>query len=231
MPKILLAEDDQNLGLLVEENLQELGYEVFWGMNGVDAGNLFNHNKVDLCLIDVMMPEMDGFELAKKIRSVNEFVPILFLTAKSFEEDRLHGFEIGGDDYITKPFSMKELDYRIKVFLKRNESVSEITTERAEALIFGNSSFDPHNLVYRCDGVEHSLTQMEAQLLELLVQHKNALVKREHILEKIWGENDYFKGRSLDVFITRLRKYLRADNRLEIKNHHGVGFSLTQKKS
>ncbi|MEO9872724.1 response regulator transcription factor [Ekhidna sp.] len=224
MAKILLAEDDENLGFMVQDNLEQLNHEVVWYKNGIEAFNEFQNQSFEICVLDVMMPKMDGFELASKIREQDEFIPILFLTAKSQEEDRLEGFEVGGDDYISKPFSMKELGYRIEVFLRRSNS-KEIGFSD-ETKHFGSSVFDVKNLVYRCDDFQSSLTQMEANLLNLLLKYKNQLVKREVILETIWGENDYFKGRSLDVFITRLRKYLKNDSSLEIRNHHGVGFSL-----
>ena len=223
MARILLAEDDENLGFMVHDNLTDFGHEILWGKNGEEALMMYHNMKPALCLVDVMMPKMDGYELAKKIREVDEFIPILFLTAKSQEEDRLQGFEIGGDDYITKPFSMKELSYRIEVFLRRN---IEKSVNGSEEVKFGLSSFDPTNLCYQVGSNSYSLTQMEGKLLKMLLEHRNNLVKREEILEEIWGENDYFKGRSLDVFITRLRKYLKHDETLSIKNHHGVGFSL-----
>ncbi len=223
MAKILLAEDDENLGFMVKDNLESLDHEVIWAKNGEKALLAYHNTQPELCLVDVMMPEMDGFDLAQKIREIDEIVPIIFLTAKSMEEDRLKGFEIGGDDYITKPFSMKELAYRIRVFLKR-KGADEV--QSVEKLSFGNSVYDPLNIKCEVDGEVFSLTQMEGQLLKFLLLHQNKLVKREDILVEIWGENDYFKGRSLDVFITRLRKYLREDPTVEIKNHHGVGFSL-----
>ncbi|SNS91738.1 DNA-binding response regulator, OmpR family, contains REC and winged-helix (wHTH) domain [Ekhidna lutea] len=224
MAKILLAEDDQNLGFMIQDNLQSLNHEVTWCSDGSQALQSFKSDQYEICLLDVMMPKMDGFELAKNIRDQNEFIPILFLTAKSQEEDRLSGFEIGGDDYITKPFSMKELGYRIQVFLRRNST--SIDSPPTQLIKFGHSSLDTKNLVYSFHDQKQSLTQMEGKLLGMLVQNRNQLVKREDILETIWGENDYFKGRSLDVFITRLRKYLSNDSTLEIKNHHGVGFCL-----
>jgi DNA-binding response OmpR family regulator len=226
MAKILLAEDDENLGFMIQDNLASLGHYVEWCKNGKEALSAFNNSIPEICLVDVMMPKMDGFELVKRIRSINDHVPILFLTAKSLEDDRLNGFEIGADDYISKPFSMKELTYRIDVFLKRTPIVSETMTTIHS---FGNSTFDSNNLLFKCLETEYSLTQMESQLLYLLLQKQNQLVSREHILETIWGENDYFKGRSLDVFITRLRKYLKVDDSIEIRNHHGVGFSLVVK--
>ncbi len=225
MAKILLAEDDENLGFMIQDSLAELGHEITWESNGQAALAAFGKDDFEICLLDVMMPKMDGFELAVKIRETSEFVPILFLTAKSQEEDRLEGFEVGGDDYITKPFSIKELACRIEVFIRR--SAPQISsTKSLEVVRFGNSAFDPANLNYSCKETHQSLTQMEANLLNLLLKHQNELVKREFILETIWGENDYFKGRSLDVFITRLRKYLKQDDSLEIRNHHGVGFTL-----
>lgn len=224
MANILLAEDDENLGFMIEDNLQSLGHDVKWCKDGIQAIKEFQQGSFEICVLDVMMPKMDGFELASKIREEDDIVPILFLTAKSQEEDRLSGFEVGGDDYVTKPFSMKELEYRINVFLRRN--LTSIKPASSSKTNFGNSSFDENNLVYTHKDQKHSLTQMEGNLLSLLIQNKNQLIKREFILETIWGENDYFKGRSLDVFITRLRKYLKHDDTLEIRNHHGVGFSL-----
>lgn len=229
MANILLAEDDENLGFMIQDNLIDIGHEVKWCNNGEEALNQFLNQKPDLCLIDVMMPRMDGFELASKIREEDDFIPILFLTAKSLEEDRLTGFEVGGDDYITKPFSLKELDHRIHVFLRRTSQIPDKPSSKT--IDFGDSTFDTQNLIYSCKDYSGGLTQMEAQLLTLLLENRNQLVKREIILEKIWGENDYFKGRSLDVFITRLRKYLKMDSRLEIKNHHGVGFCLIIKEA
>ncbi|WP_420317452.1 response regulator transcription factor [Ekhidna sp.] len=224
MAKILLAEDDQNLGFMIEDNLASNGHKITWCNNGETALEHFIANEFEICVLDVMMPKMDGFELASKIREQNEFIPIIFLTAKSQEEDRLEGFEIGGDDYVTKPFSIKELEYRINVFLRR--STDQIRPTEAKVIEFGKSFFDEKNLIYQFKDQQKSLTQMEGNLLGMLIKSKNELVKREMILEEIWGENDYFKGRSLDVFITRLRKYLKGDETLEIRNHHGVGFCL-----
>ena len=220
--RILVAEDDTNLGFVIEDHLKTEGFEVHWVQNGIEALSKFGSLAFDLCLLDVMMPGMDGFNLAKTIRQQDEFVPIIFLTAKFLEEDKLKGFEIGGDDYVTKPFSIKELTHRVRVFLRR----SELQSRPAEEVQLGQYQFDINNLKLTIgDNIIH-LTQIEADLLKLLVSNCNQLVTREQILTRIWGENDYFKGRSLDVFITRLRKYLKSDSRLEIRNHHGVGFSL-----
>ena len=220
--RILVAEDDTNLGFVIEDHLKTEGFEVHWAQDGIEALSKFGSFAFDLCLLDVMMPGMDGFNLAKSIRQQDEFVPIIFLTAKSLEEDKLKGFEIGGDDYVTKPFSIKELTHRVRVFLRR----SGLQSRPAEEVQLGQYQFDINNLKLTIEDNIIHLTQIEADLLKLLVSNCNQLVTREQILTRIWGENDYFKGRSLDVFITRLRKYLKSDSRLEIRNHHGVGFSL-----
>lgn len=219
--KVLFAEDDENLGFVTSEGIRAAGFEVDWVKNGEQAWKTYVDH--DICLIDIMMPKMNGFSLAEKIREKNEFVPILFLTAKSREEDRLKGFEIGGDDYISKPFSMQELVYRLSVFLRRSQSETNQSTSQRR---FGNCIFDSSNLQLQVLETTFTLTQREAELLLELLNNLNRLVKREDILEKIWGQNDYFMGRSLDVFISRLRKYLRGDSTTEIKNHHGVGFVL-----
>jgi DNA-binding response OmpR family regulator len=221
---ILFAEDDHNLGFMTKEGLEESGFNVNWCKNGEEAWKAFGGQ--DICLIDIMMPKMDGFTLAQKIRDKDDLIPILFLTAKSREEDKLKGFEIGGDDYISKPFSMQELVYRLNVFFKR----STTPTSTNSSLIFGVCEYDPVNVRISVNGKEKSLTQREGYLLQLLLQHPNQLVKREDILVQIWGANDYFMGRSLDVFISRLRKYLKDDPAVEIKNHHGVGFMLVVKQ-
>lgn len=220
--KILLAEDDQNLGFVVQDHLIQEGYEVILARDGQEALTHFRNHHFDLCIIDVMMPKMDGFSLAQKIRSGDEFVPVIFLTAKAMEEDRLKGFEIGGDDYVTKPFSIGELTYRVRVFLRRKTD----TKAGVPTLNVGRFLFDESNLFIKGKDTHVQLTQIEGNLLKMLLEHRNQLVKREDILVSIWGENDYFKGRSLDVFISRLRKYLKEDPDLEIRNHHGVGFML-----
>ncbi|MFT6865523.1 MAG: DNA-binding response OmpR family regulator [Cyclobacteriaceae bacterium] len=222
LANILLAEDDENLGYVIMDQLTALGFQVVHAKDGAQGLLQFESGSFDLCLVDVMMPGLDGFSLVEKIRTKDEFIPIIFLTAKSLEEDRLRGFEIGGDDYVTKPFSMAELAYRIKVFLRRKGA----PIQKAAILNLGQLEFDIKNLQI-VGGIETiNLTQMEADLLEMLLVNKEQLVKREDILVQIWGENDYFKGRSLDVFISRLRKYLKSDSGLEIRNNHGVGFTL-----
>ena len=220
--KILLAEDDENLGFVISDQLSDQGYLVTHAKDGNDGWAQFQTGTYDLCLVDVMMPGMDGFSLARNIRSRDEFVPIIFLTAKSMDEDRLKGFEIGGDDYVVKPFNMSELAYRIQVFLRRSGQ----PTQTSNKVKLGNIAFDYKNLCVECKDGTTNLTQMEADLLKMLYENSGELVKREDILVQIWGENDYFKGRSLDVFISRLRKYIKSDSSLEIRNHHGVGFTL-----
>ncbi|MEM9327294.1 MAG: response regulator transcription factor [Bacteroidota bacterium] len=220
--RILIAEDDESLGFVIQDGLAQEGYAVVWSKNGEDAWELFEQGAFDLCVLDVMMPRLDGFELAQRIRTRDEFVPILFLTALEMEDDRLRAFEIGGDDYVTKPFSLKELVYRIAVFMRRSGS----KRESGEFIQIGGYQLDLRNLKLTHEVGEITLTQMEAKLLHMLCERSNDLVKREDILIRIWGENDYFKGRSLDVFISRLRKYLRHDTTLSIENHHGVGFTL-----
>lgn len=220
--KILLAEDDENLSYVIQDHLQQEQFTVIHASNGREALEQFQNHRFDLCIIDVMMPKLDGFSLAREIRKEDDFIPLLFLTAKAMEEDRIKGFEIGGDDYVTKPFSMEELVYRIRVFLRRRIDPAEGNQSRK----LGRLEFDERNLHIRSEKAIVQLTQMEADLLRLLLENRNKLVKREDILVRIWGENDYFKGRSLDVFISRLRKYLKDDPTLEIRNHHGVGFSF-----
>lgn len=222
---IFLVEDDDSLGFVTQDNLLEEGYDVAWYKNGSQAWEAFEQGEFDLCLLDVMLPAVDGFELARRIRSVNEFVPIIFLTARVQEEDRLVGFEIGGDDYISKPFSMKELLYRVAVFMRRTSQGARSSATEEQ---IGAYEFDQDNLKLIHEQESIDLTQMEGQLLTMLLEKQGELVRREDILVRIWGENDYFKGRSLDVFISRLRKYLRHDESLSIKNHHGVGFTLTR---
>ena len=222
---IFLVEDDDSLGFVTQDSLQVEGYHVSWFKNGNEAWEAYQEQNFDLCLLDVMLPAMDGFELARKIRAINEFIPIIFLTARIQEEDRLAGFEIGGDDYISKPFSMQELLYRVAVFMRRTSADSKGIESRQT---IGAYEFDQSNLKLAHEAEIINLTQMEGQLLSMLIEKANELVRREDILVRIWGENDYFKGRSLDVFISRLRKYFRHDQSLSIKNHHGVGFTLTR---
>lgn len=221
--KILLVEDDPSLGFVIKDNLLIKGYDVRLCKDGVEGENAFYETNFNLCIFDVMLPKKDGFSLARSIREKNKSVPILFLTAKSMTEDKLEGFQTGADDYITKPFSLEELFYRIEVFLKR-ANVQPNHDEKVFSL--GHYEFDFSNLVLKNNNTEKLLTQKEAEVLKLLYQNRERVLKREEILKHIWGDDDYFMGRSMDVFISKLRKYLKEDASIQIVNYHGVGFKL-----
>ncbi len=220
--RILYVEDDETLSFVTKDNLELHGYKVDHCLDGESSIEAFFKETYDLCILDVMLPKMDGFAVAEKIRATDPNVPILFLTAKSMKEDRIHGLKLGADDYITKPFSIEELILKIEVFLRR-KYVSVSINDQYKV---GNYKFDYRNLVLSLDGEERNLTQKEADLLKMLLDHKNNVVKRSLILEKLWGEDDYFLGRSMDVFISRLRKYLSGDSKIKLDNIHGVGFKL-----
>lgn len=219
---ILLVEDDESLGFVVCDNLKQEGYKVDLGTDGKKGLTLFTKNNYDICLLDVMLPEKDGFSLAEDIRKSNTDIPIVFLTAKSMEKDKIKGFTIGGDDYITKPFSMPELILRIEAILKRTSKKADDT----QHFEIGKYSFDHLNQSLTLNNETKILTKKEADLLKLLAENINNVTKREIILTEIWGEDDYFLGRSMDVFITRLRKYLKGDEAIQLINVHGVGFKL-----
>lgn len=223
--KVLLVEDDKNLGFVIKDSLEFHGYKVTLCGDGELGLSLFNGEKFDICILDIMMPKLDGFTMSQSIRKKDIVIPILFLTAKSLKEDKLKGFEVGGDDFITKPFSMEELMMRMQVFLKRSRYVERSPNIEKEFKI-GTFSFHPQNLLLKSAHSEIYLTQKEADLLKLFVMNQNQTIKREEILLKIWGDDDYFMGRSLDVFISRLRKYLKDDCDIQIVNHHGIGFKL-----
>ncbi|UBM60252.1 response regulator transcription factor [Marinilongibacter aquaticus] len=222
MSKILYVEDDENLGFVTKDNLEEEGFEIVHFTDGQEAFKNFMKEKYDLCLLDVMLPELDGFSLAEKIRAQNQHIPIIFLSAKTMQEDRISGLKVGGDDYITKPFSIEELCLRIKVFLKRNTIFEESGAK--DEFDFGKFHFNFSQLILDSEDGEQKLTHREAEVLKYLCERPNTLIKREDILTKIWGRDDYFLGRSLDVFITRLRKMLQTDENIKIDNVHGVGF-------
>lgn len=221
--KILLVEDDPALGFVVKDSLEQEQYQIDLQTDGKAGQRAFDQNQYDLCVLDVMLPEMDGFTLAQYIRSKNIDIPIIFLTAKSLREDRIQGFKIGGDDYLTKPFSIEELVLRMEAILKRTGKKPQATSH---ILSLGTYIFDSRNLKLSCGSYLTELTQREAELLMMLLAQKNNVVPRERILIELWGEDDYFKGRSLDVFITRIRKYLVHDPTLKLVNVHGVGFRL-----
>jgi DNA-binding response OmpR family regulator len=191
--------------------------------DGVESLQYFRNKEYNICILDVMMPKMDGFTLASKIREENSQIPILFLTARSLKEDKLKGFMLGGDDYITKPFSIEELILRINVFLKR--SMADVRKIK-ELVEIGRYTFDHDNLLLTHNTIDKKLTQMEADILGYLYTRQGEVIRRSEILKSVWGEDDYFSGRSLDVFISKLRKYLKEDENIKISNFHGVGFKL-----
>jgi DNA-binding response OmpR family regulator len=227
--RILLVEDDINLGFVIKDNLLEAGYDIIHCPDGENAWQHFLKKPFDLVLLDVMMPKKDGFTLARQIRDKNEIVPLLFLTAKSMEEDKAMGFRLGADDFITKPFSMQELLFRIEVFLRRTKALN---ADKNVHFKIGNLNFDYSELIITGPGkFSGSLTQKEADLLKFLCENPNKTLKREEILLHVWGKDDYFLGRSMDVFITKLRKHFREDPRISLETIHGVGFKFNVPKS
>lgn len=220
--KILLAEDDLNLGFLLVEYLEKEGFEVKLCKDGELALKAFQNNSFDLCLLDVMMPKLDGFSLAKEIRSKDKMIPVIFITARSLKEDKLKGYDLDADDYITKPFDEEELLWKIKAVIRR---VPENKVEtKIELINIGGFVFDFNNQSLMIGGKTKRITEKESDILRYLCLHKNNVIKREDMLKDLWGENDYFFGRSLDVFITKMRKYLKEDPNLSIENVFGVGF-------
>ncbi len=223
--QILYVEDDATLAFLTNDALTDEGYEVDHYLNGADALKAFKKKTFDLCVLDVMLPVMDGFALAERLRALNTQVPIIFVTAKSMKEDRIKGLTIGADDYITKPFSIEELILKINIFLKRRF----IKTDLDHTVSIGGSSFDFKNLTLDYKGEVRKLTQREGELMQQLYLNINSVVSRKDLLERVWGKEDYFLGRSMDVFISRLRKHLSSDDSVHIENVHGVGFRLADK--
>jgi len=217
----MVAEDDQQLAFLIRENLEEEGYEVINCPDGETAWENFQKKQPDLCLLDINMPNRDGFNLARKIRQKTDVVPIIFMTAKSMEEDKIKGFEAGADDYITKPFSMKELLLRMNVFLRRTKMLIPQTSDEIR---IGKLFFYPGEMKLVHDKKTITLTQRESELLKFFCSHPNKALKREDILTHVWGKNDYFLGRSMDVFVTKLRKYLKPESSVNIETVHNVGF-------
>jgi len=223
--KVLLAEDDRNLGNILKSYLEAKGYIVQLCINGQDAMDHYNREKFDFCIVDVMMPVKDGFTLAREIRETDKRIPILFLTAKSLEEDKLKGFQVGGDDYLTKPFSMEELLVRMEAILRRTSAKSGEDVSAGNCQI-GRYHFDYNRQTLSAEGFEQKLTSKESELLKLLSEHINQVVDRSYALNKIWQNDSYFNARSMDVYIAKLRKYLKDDTSVELINVHGVGFKL-----
>ena len=221
--KILYAEDDETLAFLTKDNLENQ-YDVTHCTDGEMCLEAFKKDSFDICIFDIMMPKMDGFDLAEKVRKINSDVPIIFLSAKTLKEDRIRGLRLGADDYLVKPFSIEELLLKIEIFLKRSQKSSI-----SENVIYtiGKYQFDSKNYLVFTDTEKISLTQREAELLKLFLDNKNVVMKREEILKSLWGNDDYFMGRSLDVFISRLRKILSTETGIAIENLHGIGFKFS----
>lgn len=222
--RIILAEDDENLGLLLKTYLSSKGFEVLLATNGNQALSLYKDNKADIdaLLLDVMMPEKDGYSVAKEVRLNDQFVPIIFITAKGLNEDKLKGFDLGADDYVTKPFSMDELLARLNAVIRRsgNDGIN------SGQVSLGKFEYEPNERKLIFDGVIRKLTTKENALLRLLVENRNQVMDRQETLRAIWGDDNYFNGRSMDVYIAKLRKVLSQDKNIEILNIHGVGFKL-----
>ncbi len=227
--KVLLVEDDTNLGNLLKEYLEAKGYTTTLATDGKQGYDAFSKGKFNICILDVMMPVKDGITLAKEIRAIDANVPVVFLTAKSMKEDAIEGFKVGADDYITKPFSMEELQLRLKAILRRTENNIAKHTEQTEYKI-GKYKFDYKHQILSINGIQNKLTTKEADLLQLLCISANEVLDRNFALKTIWHDDNYFNGRSMDVYIAKLRKYLKEDASVELLNVHGKGFKLLTKK-
>lgn len=224
--KVLLVEDDHSLGFLMTEFLNSKGFETVLCQNGLTGWRTFNNHSFQFAILDVMLPEMDGFQLARKIKEKQPGIPIIFVTARSMKEDKLKGFSIGVDDYITKPFDEDELYWRIQAVLNRTEISQQ---DKVEINTIGKYSYDYENQSLCLRNESRRLTKRENEVLHLLIQNKGKIVKREEILNQIWGSSDYFSGRSLDVYISKLRKYLQDDSAIVIENIPKVGFLFNEK--
>lgn len=221
---VLFAEDDASLAFMVKDVLEDDGYKVVHCADGQTAIDSFDKNKFDICLLDIMMPNKDGYSVAKKIRQQTDVMPILFLSTKSQEGDRLKGYETGADDYIAKPFSMPELLKKIDVFIRRTK---KLYSEKREEFIIGALRFSPTDLKISTHTEVFNITQKEADLLRFFCEHANKVLKREEVLINVWGKDDFFLGRSMDVYMTKLRKYLKADPSIMLETIHGIGFRFS----
>lgn len=224
--KVLLVEDDPNLGLLLREYLNAKGYETTLEINGKKGYEAFAKGGFQLCILDIMMPVKDGFTLAEEIRRTDKNIPIIFLTAKSMKDDRINGFKKGADDYMTKPFSMDELMLRIKAILRRVNPEIMSSEPETQAYKIGKLNFDFTHQTLEGKGMNQKLTTKESALLNMLCENKNDVLERSYALNKVWGDDNYFNSRSMDVYIAKLRKYLSADPEIELVNVHGKGFKL-----
>lgn len=223
--KILYAEDDETLAFLTKDNLEQNQYQVVHCSDGISCLDVFKNNSFDICILDIMLPKMDGFDLATSIRKLDADIPIIFLSAKTLKEDRIKGLRLGADDYLVKPFSIEELLLKIEIFLKRSQKSNFIDKSIYDV---GKYQFDSTNFLIFNENEKISLTQRESDLLKLFLNNKNKVLKREEILKSLWGDDDYFMGRSLDVFISRLRKILINENGIAIENLHGIGFKFVE---
>jgi DNA-binding response OmpR family regulator len=222
--RILYTEDDETLAFLTKDNLEQNHYIITHCNDGEIALETFKNNVFDICILDIMMPKIDGFELATAIRKLNSDIPIIFLSAKTLKEDRIKGLKLGADDYLIKPFSIEELLLKIEIFLKRSHKNN---FEEKNLYTVGKYLFDTKNYVIFNDNEKIKLTERESELLKLFLDNMNVVLKREEILKSLWGDDDYFMGRSLDVFISRLRKILANENGISIENLHGIGFRFS----
>ena len=221
---ILFAEDDSSLAFIVKDTLEDEGYKVVHCADGQTAIDTFDKTKFDICLLDIMMPHKDGYTVAKKIRQQSDVMPVLFLSTKNQEEDRLKGYDTGADDYLAKPFSMPELLKKIEVFLRRTKKLHSDTYEDC---YLGNILFSYSNLKITTAGETFTITNKEADLLRFFCEHPNKIIKRDEVLINVWGKDDFFLGRSMDVFISKLRKYLKAEPLVSIETIHSIGFRFT----
>jgi len=226
--RILYVEDDLTLSFLTRDNLERAGYTIDSCEDGISAYEKIAYGNYDLYILDVMLPKIDGYTLARKIREKDEAVPILFLSAKSTIDDKLYGLNLGADDYITKPFSIEELILKIEVFLKRS-SIDTSRLQKEKIFTIGSFTFSLSGLQLTKDGETHDLTHREAELLAYLYTHSGSILKRDDILNKVWGDDHFFSSRSLDVFISRLRKLLQSDPAIKIENIHNIGYRLVVK--
>lgn len=222
--KILFVEDDPTLTFIVKDALQKNGYDVIHCPDSESGLQQYMKHNFDMCLLDVVLPKKDGMYLAKQIRKTNESVPILLLTSKNMDDDKIAGFESGADDYITKPFNLQELLLRVQVFIKRTKKKED---DGPASFKIGNLDFDYDNLILKDEKIQHQLTQREADLIKYLCQNNKRVLKRDEILMNVWGKDDYFLGRSMDVFITKVRKYLKEQPGVELQTIHGIGYKFS----
>lgn len=223
--RIFFVEDDTNLGMLLKENMEHKGYETVWCKDGEEGVRLFKPGHFSICILDVMLPAKDGFELSKEIRNLDPDVPFIFLTSRSMQSDRIKGFEYGCDDYITKPFSAQELYLRINAILRRSQQ-GKVNADKKTVFELGKYLFDYTAMTLEIDGDSEKLSSKECELLYMLVTNINVLVNRDVILRKVWGNDDYFSAKSMDVYISKIRKRLKDDSAIEILNAYGIGFKM-----